>query len=84
MVLFGQLTDDGLSDSDEVLHVLKVRDVGVHIVLEMLEEVHVLLDIIISSNSWERERAVEKLPGVHFWCLDLKLTGDLHGVQVVL
>ena len=49
VVFLVQLTDDGLANSDEVLHVLQVGDVGVEVVLEVLEEVHVLLNIIISS-----------------------------------
>ena len=84
MVLLGQFSRDGLADSDEVVDVLHVGDVGVEVILEMLDEVHVLLDIIISSDSWEGERFIKELPGVDSWWLDLELTGDLHGVEVVL
>ena len=84
VVLVVQLSDDGLADSDEVLHVLKVRDVGVEVVLEVLEEVHVLLNIVVSPDSWEGERTVEEFPGVNSWRLDLQLPRNLHCVQVVL
>ena len=84
VVLSTQLSDNGLADSNEVVHVLHVGDVGVEVVLEMLDQVHVVLDIIVSSNSWEGERFIKELPGVDGWWLDLELTGNLHGVEVVL
>jgi len=55
----------GLSNLDEVGDVLKVGEVLVEVVLGMLEEVHVLLDEVISSNSGEGESTVIKFPGVY-------------------
>ena len=53
MILSVEILSNGVCDSDEVGHVLRVADIGIKIVLEMLKHVHVLLDILISSNSWE-------------------------------
>ena len=44
---------------------LVVGDVSVEVVLEVLEHVHVLLNELVSSNSWEREGLVIEFPGVH-------------------
>lgn len=44
---------NGLSNSDEVGNVLLVGDVGVEVILEVLKHVHVLLNLIVSSNSGE-------------------------------
>ena len=71
VVLGVQVRFDGVGNSKEVGHVLRVGEVLVKVVLEMLEHVHVLLDHCVSSNSWERERLVIKLPGVNvdLWLL---------------
>ena len=45
----------GLGYSYEVSEVLRVIDVGVQVVLEVLEHVHVLLNEIVSADSWESE-----------------------------
>ena len=52
-VLVGQVGNDGLSNLDEVGDVDGVGDVGVEVILEVLEHIHVLLDELISSDSWE-------------------------------
>jgi hypothetical protein len=54
----------------------------------MLEHVHVLLNVSISSNSWEGEGLVEEFPGVdlELWCsttLLLKGTGNVEYVGPV-
>ena len=64
MILSIEILSDGVSDSDEVGHVLRVADISVKVVLEVLEHVHVLLDELVSSDSWEGEGFVEKFPGV--------------------
>jgi len=64
VILLVEVSSDGVSDSKEVLHVNSVTDVGVNVVLEVLEHVHVLVDEVISSYSWEGEGGVIKLPGV--------------------
>lgn len=46
---------DGVGDLEEVGHVDGVANVGVKVILEMLEHVHVLLNVSVSSNSWEGE-----------------------------
>jgi hypothetical protein len=55
----------GLGNLDEVGDVLSVGEVGVKVVLEMLDEVHVFLDEIVSSDSWESEGTIIKFPGVN-------------------
>lgn len=52
-----------VGNSEEVLEVLAVRDVGVQVVLEVLEHVHVLLDKGVSADSGEGEGLVIEVPG---------------------
>ena len=78
-----------LADLDEVGDELSVGEVLVEIVLEVLDQVHMLLNEVISSNSWEGESVVIELPSVDgkLWRnaeLLLELFVDLHGVIVVL
>ena len=78
----------GLGDLDEVSDVLGVGEVGVKVILEMLDEVHVLLDEIVSSDSWEGEGTIIKFPGVNgnSWfqsSLGDHSVVDVHGVVVV-
>lgn len=75
---------NGLTNSDEVLNIDGVRDVGVEVVFEVLEHIHVGLDELVSSNSWEGEGRVIKFPSLNSWGGELKLTSDLHGVFIVL
>ena len=74
-------------DNDELINVLLVGEVLVEVILEMLEEVHVLLDEVVSSNSLEGEGLVVKLVGLYsnLWVesLALHLLVDVHGVLVV-
>ena len=84
VILGVELANDDLSLLDEVINVHLVREVGVKVVLEVLNHVHTGLDALVSSNSWEREGGIEELPGVDLWWLDTHLLGDLHGVLVVL
>mgnify|MGYP000200115302 CR=1 FL=1 len=77
----------GLGNLDEVGDVLSVGEVGVKVILEMLNKVHVFLDEIVSSNSWESEGTIIKFPGVNgnswlFTLLD-ECVIDVHGVVVV-
>ena len=53
------------SNLDEVLNSLLVCEVLVKVVFEMLNEVHVLLDEVKSSDSWESESVIIKFPGVN-------------------
>ena len=77
----------GLSNNDELINVLLVGHVLVEVVLQMLEEVHVLLNEVVSSDSLEGEGAVEELVGLYsnLWvfALGLHLSVDGHGVVVV-
>lgn len=84
MVLLLELGNDGLANSDEVLHVLLVGNVGVEVVLEMLNHVHVLLDLVESSDSWEGEGLIEELPSVNRRKLFFDFLGDFDSVVVVL
>jgi len=43
----------GRGNCDEVGNVLSVGEILVEVVLEVLNEVHVVLDELISSDSWE-------------------------------
>ena len=78
----------GLGNSDEVIEVELVGEVLVKIILEVLQEVHVLLHEVVSSHSWEREASVIKFPCVNgdLWVLSLllELLVDLHGLFVML
>jgi len=85
IVVFGvKFTNDGLADSDEIVNELHVGDVSVEVVLEVLNHVHVLLDLIESSNSWEGERFVKELPGVNCRKFFAKFLSDLNSIEVVL
>ena len=78
-------SSDGLSGhGNEVVHENLVGNIGVKVVLEVLNLVHLGLDALVSSDSWEGEGSVKKLPGVDLWWLDTDLVGNLHGVLVVL
>jgi hypothetical protein len=71
-VIFGfDVLNNGVGDLEEVCHVDGVADVGVKVILEMFEHVHVFLNVLISSNSWEGESVIEEFPGVNLelWCL---------------
>ena len=87
VVLLVEGGDGGLTNNDELINVLLVGEVLVEVVLEMLEEVHVLLDEVVSSDSLEGEGTVEELVGLysHLWvfALFLHLSVDGHGVVVV-
>ena len=76
------------SNSDEVFNVLLVSEVGVQVIFEMLNKIHMLLDKVVSSNSWEGESTIIKFPGVdgNSWFLSFikKLTIDFDGVAVSL
>merc|ERR1719263_2068359 len=61
VVLGVEVRSDRLGDSEEVGHGSLVADVGVQVVLEVLKHVHVLVDQVVSSDSWEGESVVIKL-----------------------
>ena len=84
MILVVEVLLDGLTNSNEVVDVLQVGDVGVEVILEVLKHVHVLLNLIVSSNSGEGEGGIHELPGFDLRWLDLKLISDFHGILVVL
>jgi hypothetical protein len=65
VVLGGEVGLNGVGNSEEVLHVDLVADVGVNVILEVLEHVHVFHDEVISSESWERESLIIKFPGLN-------------------
>ena len=79
--------DGGPGNNDELVNVLSVGEVLVEVILEVLNEVHVLLDEVVSSNSLESESLVEELVGVYsdLWVFTglLELVIDDHGVVVV-
>jgi hypothetical protein len=69
VVLGEEVGSHGVGNSEEVLHMDGVADVGVEVVLEVLKHVHVLADEVISSDSWESEGLVHEVPGLNleFW-----------------
>ena len=88
VILGVQVSLGSLANSDEVLNSELVGEVLVEVVLEVLDEVHVLLDESVSSDSWEGESGVIELPGVDvdLWVhteVLLKLLVDLHGLLVM-
>jgi hypothetical protein len=50
----------------------------------VLNHVHVLLHIIISSDSWECEGFVKNFPGVNSWWFFVKLISNFDGIFIVL
>jgi len=82
VVLRVEVISDGVGDSNEVIEENGVAEVGVKVILEMLEHIHVLLNESVSSNSWEGEAAVIKFPGVNleFWGESLLLLESLKEV----
>ena len=56
---------DVSGNTEEVVEEEVVGVVGVEVVLEMLEHVHVLLDVFVASDSWEGEGLVVELPGLN-------------------
>ena len=76
-----------VSNTDEVVDGLTVSEVLVQVVLEVLEDVHVLLDELVSADAREPERLVVELPSVNLdlgvETLPLKFAIDLHGSVVV-
>lgn len=86
VVLLVEVSSDGSSNSQEVGHVDGVRDVGVKVVLEVLQHVHVLVHEVVSSDSWEAEGGVVQLPGVHLsddWLSSLLLGDGVSNVNHV-
>merc|ERR1711934_571523 len=86
-VLAVDVAADEVGDTEEVGQVLRVGDVGVEVVLEVLEHVHVLLDEGVAADAGEGEGLVVELPG-----LDVPLgsaagggdgSGDVLGVRPV-
>ena len=54
----------GFANNDELINILLVGEVLVEVVLHMLNEGHVLLDEVVSSNSLELEGLVVQLVGL--------------------
>jgi len=50
----------------------------------VLKHVHVLLNELISSESWEWEGGIKDFPSVDSWGWDTELTSNFDGIQVVL
>ena len=75
MIFFIKGCSGLLCNLDEVLHVQKIREILIKIILEVLNEVHVLLDEVVSSDSWEGEGLVVELPSMNrnFWVFSLFL-----------
>ena len=65
IVIFGEEARfNGVGNSKEVAFGLRVSQVHVEVVLEVLKHVHVLLNEGVSSDSREGEGLIEELPGV--------------------
>ena len=85
ILIFGVVSGNnclgGVNKSSEIDF---VGDVGVEVVLPVLDFVHTFLNDLVSSNSWEREGGVEELPGVNWWQFMLKVFGNLDSILVIL
>jgi len=79
VVLGSEVISGGFGDSKEVLHVDIVGNVGVEVVLEVLEHVHVFVHEVVSADSGEGEGLVHQFPGVHLKARSLT-GGLLHGL----
>ena len=53
VIFLTEVGNDGLGGSNEVFLIDSVRNVSVKVILEMLEHIHVVFNVIVSSNSWE-------------------------------
>ena len=89
VVIFGvHFSLCGFANLNEVLESLEVGEVLVQVILHMLDKVHMVLDEVVSSNSWESKGVVIKLPGMNIdsWVLSffVKLSVDLNGIIVML
>jgi len=84
VVLVVEGGDGLLTHGDEVVNENLVGNIGVKVILEVLNLIHLGLDALVSSDSWERERSIEELPRVDLWWLHTELISDLHGVLVVV
>ena len=85
IVIFGvKVGSNSLSYSNEIVNINKVWNVCVEVVLEVLHHVEVRLNVFISSNSWDGESSIHKLPGVDSWDGGFHFLGDFKSVQVVL
>ena len=73
-----------LSSLNEALDVDAVRDVGVEVVLEVLDGVHVLHHIVKSAHTGEAPGGIEQFPGVDSGEGHLKLVSNLDSVFVIL
>ena len=77
-----------LGNINEVSKMLLVGEVFVEVVLEVLDEIHVVLDDVISSHSCEREGVVVELPGMDvdswFFTFSEKSIIDDSGISVSL
>ena len=89
VVIFGvQGSLSCFSDLNKVLVCLLVGEILVQVVLKMLNKIHMVLDEVVSSDSWEGECIIVQLPGVNInsWMLSLskELIVDLKGLVVML
>ena len=66
IVVFGvEVLLNLFGSSKEVFHISIVGYVEVEVILEVFKHVHVVVDEVVSSNSWERESLVIKIPGMN-------------------
>ena len=84
VVLGEEVGSHSVGDSEEVLHMDGVADVGVKVILEVLEHVHVFADEVISSDSWEGEGLVIEVPSLNLELWDLLGSLLLEGTVDVL
>ena len=88
MILFVHNFLSSLTDLDELGKMLSVGEVLVEVILHMLDQVHMLLNKVVSSYSREREGLVVQFPSMdsNLWVLSLflKFSIDLHEVVIVL
>jgi len=84
VIFLTEVSNDSLGGSDEIILINSVRNVGVKVILEVLEHIHVINYGVVSSNSWERECVVVHFPSVDLWYLSSDFTSDFEGIIQVL
>ena len=84
MISLVEVSNDLLGGINESLLVDLVGDVGVEVVLEVLEHFKVVLDVIVVSDSWEGESFVVQFPGMNSWWSSTNLAGNFKSIVQVL
>ena len=80
VILLSNVLNGLLGGIDESLLVDGIRHICVKVVLIVFDMIHVFVNCVISSNSWEAESFIVKFPGVNLWRLLSNFTSNLLSV----